>query len=188
MKCKDKRKALLYATMELVNNHGFHDAPMAKIAKMAGVAPGTIYLYFENKDDLIHKLYLEVKHVFGQQAFSGYSGDMPVKKGFQLIWKNIAGCTRKEIDFLKFIAQCENSPMISDKARSIAMKEFQPLLDLWKRGQDEGIIKPIPDFLLFAFTICPLYFMHSVSKGNVSSFSEQNWDEAFQAAWDSIKI
>ena len=60
-KCDKKRKALLNATLNLVNNNGFHDAPMSKIAKIAEVSPATIYIYFENKQDLINQLYLEIK-------------------------------------------------------------------------------------------------------------------------------
>ena len=44
----DKRNALIKATIELVNNNGFHATPMSKIAKMANVSPATIYIYFEN--------------------------------------------------------------------------------------------------------------------------------------------
>ncbi|MDX1365805.1 MAG: TetR/AcrR family transcriptional regulator, partial [Arenibacter latericius] len=60
----DKRNALMEATISLVNNNGFHAAPMSKIAKMANVSPATIYLYFENKQDLVNKVYLEVKSLF----------------------------------------------------------------------------------------------------------------------------
>ena len=52
----DKKKALVKATIELVNNNGFHATPMSKIAKMANVSPATIYLYFENKQDLLNQL------------------------------------------------------------------------------------------------------------------------------------
>lgn len=63
-KSVDKRNALVKATIELVNNSGFHATPMSKIAKMANVSPATIYLYFENKQDLINQVYIEVKTAF----------------------------------------------------------------------------------------------------------------------------
>ncbi|RUT78274.1 TetR/AcrR family transcriptional regulator [Ancylomarina longa] len=63
-KSKEKRNTLLKATFSLVNDNGFHDAPMSKIAKMANVSPATIYIYFENKQDLINQLYLKVKISF----------------------------------------------------------------------------------------------------------------------------
>ena len=49
VKSNEKRIALLNATLSLVINKGFHDAPMSKIAKLAEVSPATIYIYFENK-------------------------------------------------------------------------------------------------------------------------------------------
>ena len=66
----DKRNALIKATIDLVNNNGFHATPMSKIAKMAKVSPATIYLYFENKQDLGHiwkssdNLFLFLEHAF----------------------------------------------------------------------------------------------------------------------------
>ena len=68
----DKRNALVQATIGLVNNNGFHATPMSKIAKMANVSPATIYLYFENKQDLVNKVYLEVKSIYTQYAFETY--------------------------------------------------------------------------------------------------------------------
>lgn len=81
----DKRNALIKATIELVNNNGFHAAPMSKIAKMANVSPATIYLYFENKQDLVNQTYIEVKELFTNYAFATYTVDMPVEEGFKLI-------------------------------------------------------------------------------------------------------
>ena len=60
----DKRQALVKATVTLVNNDGFHAATMSKIAKMANVSPATIYLFFESKQDLVNKVYIEVKASF----------------------------------------------------------------------------------------------------------------------------
>ena len=57
----EKRNALIAATIELVNNNGFHATSMSKIAHMAQVSPATIYLYFANKQDLVNKTYIEVK-------------------------------------------------------------------------------------------------------------------------------
>ena len=89
-KSNEKRIALLNATLHLVNNNGFHDAPMSKIAKMAGVSPATIYIYFENKQDLINKLYFETKTSFSDYAFQDFSMNLPVKNCFELIWRNIS--------------------------------------------------------------------------------------------------
>ena len=57
----DKQAAILDATLELVSEKGFHGTPTSAIAQEAGVGVGTIYRYFENKEDLIDELYKQLK-------------------------------------------------------------------------------------------------------------------------------
>jgi len=49
----DKRDRILSAAERVFARHGFFAARVTEIAKEAGVADGTIYLYFKNKDDLL---------------------------------------------------------------------------------------------------------------------------------------
>lgn len=49
----DKRERILAAAETVFARHGFFAARVAEIAKEAGVADGTIYLYFKSKDDLL---------------------------------------------------------------------------------------------------------------------------------------
>lgn len=53
----DKRERILDAAETVFARHGFFAARVSSIAKEAGVADGTIYLYFRNKDDLLISLF-----------------------------------------------------------------------------------------------------------------------------------
>lgn len=53
----DKRLRILAAAERTFAKHGFYAAKVADVAKEAGVADGTIYLYFKNKDDLLISLF-----------------------------------------------------------------------------------------------------------------------------------
>ncbi|RAJ26723.1 TetR family transcriptional regulator [Gelidibacter algens] len=183
----DKRNALIKATIGLVINNGFHATPMSKIAKMAEVSPATIYLYFENKQDLVNKTYIEVKADYTKYAFATFDETMSVEEGFETIWKRIAAFKLKECENAMFLAQCDNAPMIDAPIRQEGIKHLQPLLDLWERGKTEGIIKPISDYLLYAYTITPLSFlMISQNRGDFK-LDETHLEEAYQSAWSSIK-
>jgi len=48
-----KRKAIVDAAIEVFAQKGFNGAKIADVARLAGVADGTVYIYFENKDDLL---------------------------------------------------------------------------------------------------------------------------------------
>ncbi|MBD1262843.1 TetR/AcrR family transcriptional regulator [Maribacter polysiphoniae] len=184
----DKRNALIKATITLVNNNGFHATPMSKIAKMANVSPATIYLYFENKQDLVNKAYIEVKAAFTAYAFATYTEDMPVKEGFEIIWKRIADFKLNKCEEALFLAQCDNTPMIDESSRKEGIKHLQPLLDLWQRGKAEGIIKPISDYLLYAYTINPLSFLMINQERGACAIDNAHIEDAYQAAWDSIQL
>jgi len=55
----DKRTLITDAAVEVFAEKGFHQARISDIAKRAGVADGTIYLYFKNKDDLLLSVFEE---------------------------------------------------------------------------------------------------------------------------------
>ncbi|CAM1354185.1 TetR/AcrR family transcriptional regulator [Tenacibaculum insulae] len=183
----DKRNALIKATVELVNNNGFHATPMSKIAKMANVSPATIYLYFNNKQDLVNQTYIEVKTQYTNYVFTNYDEKLAVEDGFKLIWQRIADFKLNECDNAMFLAQCDNTPMIDEQSRQEGIKHLQPLLDLWQRGKNEGIIKPISDYLLYAYAINPLSFLIISQKRGAFILDESHLKEAYQAAWNSIK-
>ena len=53
----DKEARILGAAVRVFARRGYHDSSMAVVAKEAGVATGTIYLYFEKKQDLLVTLF-----------------------------------------------------------------------------------------------------------------------------------
>ena len=184
----DKRNVLIKATIELVNNNCFHATPMSKIAKMANVSPATIYLYFENKQDLVNKTYVEVKEAYTKYAFAEYNERISIEKGFENIWNRIASFKLKESEKAMFLAQCDNTPIIDEPSLQEGIKHLQPLLDLWARGKKEGIIKPISDYLLYAYAINPLSFLLISQKRGAFILDKTHLAEAYQSAWNSIKV
>lgn len=54
-----RRAAILDAAIETFAQRGFHHARVSDVARQAGVADGTIYLYFKSKDDLLISLFEE---------------------------------------------------------------------------------------------------------------------------------
>src|SRR5215470_10180819 len=50
---RDKRQVILHAARELFARQGYEETTIAEIARAAGVAVGTVYLYFENKHDIL---------------------------------------------------------------------------------------------------------------------------------------
>ncbi len=59
-KVRDERRLeILQAAESVFSSRGYHDASLTEIARLAGFAVGTIYLYFEDKADLYGSLILD---------------------------------------------------------------------------------------------------------------------------------
>lgn len=56
----DKYERILTAALKVFAQKGFYQSKVSEIAKLAGVADGTIYLYFRNKDDILISLFEKV--------------------------------------------------------------------------------------------------------------------------------
>lgn len=69
-KNKPKYKQIIDAAVEVIAENGYHASQVSKIAKRAGVADGTIYLYFANKEDILVSLFEEKMGQFIDQISS----------------------------------------------------------------------------------------------------------------------
>lgn len=58
-KNKPKYKQIIEAAVEVIAENGYYNSQVSKIAKKAGVADGTIYLYFKNKEDILVSVFEE---------------------------------------------------------------------------------------------------------------------------------
>lgn len=56
-KDRPKYKQIIDAAVIVIAENGYHQAQVSKIAKQAGVADGTIYLYFKNKEDILISMF-----------------------------------------------------------------------------------------------------------------------------------
>jgi TetR/AcrR family fatty acid metabolism transcriptional regulator len=53
----DKREAILRAATQVFARNGYFNSKVADIAREAGVADGTVYLYFKSKEEILHSIF-----------------------------------------------------------------------------------------------------------------------------------
>lgn len=95
-KNKPKYMQIIDAAVIVIAENGYHQAQVSKIAKQAGVADGTIYLYFKNKEDILISLFEEKMGEFVEKIEEKIAGKeasaekllMMVETHFQLLSDN----------------------------------------------------------------------------------------------------
>ncbi len=190
MSKEDKREAILQATLELVAEHGFHDAPCSLIAERGGVAAGTIYRYFENKDMLINTLFLELEAKINAAVLDGYSEQAPFRERFlHLIGGLLNFFITSPLEF-KYIEQFHNSPygvaFRSDRIFGQA-EDCGIYCELFKQGTAQQVIKDLPLAVLFDLAFGPI---SSVARSHILGFiqlDDKLITQIVEACWDSLK-
>jgi AcrR family transcriptional regulator len=69
------RRAILDAAGDLFLKHGYEGFSLRQVAEKVGYSPTTLYLYFENKDELLFEVVLEGFETFGQRLQAAYEGE-----------------------------------------------------------------------------------------------------------------
>lgn len=64
---KPKYRQIIDAAIIVIAENGYHQSQVSKIAKQAGVADGTIYLYFKNKEDILISVFDEKMEMFADR-------------------------------------------------------------------------------------------------------------------------
>ncbi|HID38803.1 MAG TPA: TetR/AcrR family transcriptional regulator [Calditrichaeota bacterium] len=81
MRKNSKRETIIEAAVRVFAQKGFYNAKVNDVAKEAGVADGTIYLYFKNKDDLLINLFEDkMEHILSRFETSLQNIDDPIEK------------------------------------------------------------------------------------------------------------
>ena len=190
MRLKDEKKkySIFNAAMELITTNGFAETSMAQIAERAQVSAATIYIYFQNKEDLLNKLFLYIKEESAETILNGVSDVTSVKMGLQLFWSNTYQYSIANPIKFAFGEQFSNSPLINRLSKDEGRYSYQPLFELLNKGIVEGILKDVPLYLLATYVLAPLTQLIKAELNREIKISEQLLTEAFSMAWDAIKI
>lgn len=187
MRVRDDKKqtAICDAAIGLITANGFADTSMSKIAKAANVSPATIYVYFENKEELLKQIYSLVKREMGAELTSGLRPEVSVRESFRLVWDNFYRyATSRSVRFA-FTEQFANSPLV-EGCREESMTYFQPLYELVERGRSEKVFKDIPLEIFIAFTFAPLTGLIKQHISGEIVLDKKLLGSAYELAWDAV--
>ena len=137
---KPKYKQIVDAAVIVIAQNGYHQAQVSKIAKQAGVADGTIYLYFKNKEDILISVFREKMAIFVENIKEILKKDLPTSEKLQLVVENHFRVLQED-PHLAIVTQLELRQSNKDLRFQInsVLKEYMVLLDsLLEEGVDKG--------------------------------------------------
>jgi TetR/AcrR family transcriptional repressor of multidrug resistance operon len=181
-----KRETVLNSTLTLIRQYGFHGTPMSMIAKHAGVAAGTIYHYFESKDDLIDALYVHVSSKLVAALLVGDDESKPYKERFFHSMMNHYNFYLRNQDILFFMEQYANSPYAKPR-RDENYKRFEPIMKFYEYGMKNNYFKNIDLRLLMPTIKGTLVTAANFQLSEHMVFTDEDIMVVIDMIWDGIK-
>ncbi len=182
-----KQKALLDAALALVLKEGMAGVKMSDLARSAGVAIGTAYVYFDDKATLLNALYSHVRARSVQRYAHLHDPAQPFMDNFRAIWHAYLQQVLEHPQDIVFIEQYHRSPFMDRKVVGRSDELLLPIRQLVERGKREHLVRDVETEVLIqqlAGALNALAIGHHAGRFRLK---KRTIDAAFRMAWDSVR-
>ncbi|GAB4211407.1 MAG: hypothetical protein OHK0013_33120 [Sandaracinaceae bacterium] len=142
-KSADKRERILRAAIKVFARKGFYATRVSEIAKAAGVADGTIYLYFRNKDDVLVSVFesriTRLVEVLREVVSSDQSFEDRFRRLVELQLGLLEG--RRELAEVVTVNLRQSSKLLKQYAAPLFVQYLDVIAGLVAEGQQRGVVR-----------------------------------------------
>ena len=185
----EKREAILDATLTLLSSKGFHGFSIRDVAREAGVATGTVYLYFADREDLIKQLHTKIIEKVAQYLAEGHNPDQPLFEQFHAMCLSFWKLFLEQPAMLLSKSQFDHLP--SDELRTRhddAKAVLHVMFTFFENGRREKLLKDLPDEILFSLGFEPCFEIARKQLLGLIVLDDEMLNSIIFASWDAIQL
>ena len=182
----NKKQKIIITVLELVVKQGVHATPMSQIAKEAGVAVGTIYHYFNNKEEIIEEIYTIICKDFGVVMMANVP-ENGVKKQFEIMWLNLYNYFISNPLAFKFMEFVGVPPIITQEIRDQNIPNFITVRDFFLAAILNKDFRDINLRLLLQITFGNVISCARLKFKNELEMNSEQINDALKMSWDCVK-
>jgi AcrR family transcriptional regulator len=125
-------------------------APTSAISKAAGVAEGTLFTYYESKDELINALYREIKLELADAMMAGFPRRSSVRSRLQHVWDQYIEWGLKNPLQQRALKQIEVWGELTDASKRAGTAPFAEIETMAGEAVADRVIEDLPRPLIRA--------------------------------------
>lgn len=184
----ERREQFLAAALKLFVSRGVQNTSTASIAREAGTASGTLFLYFPTKQDLIHALILKIGRDQSEYINARLSPDLSVQETFFAIWDGSVRWFLHHPEEFLYVRQVRDSGIIDKAVVQESEKYFEYYYMAIQRGLLENQIKHYPIELIGSILYQNVIaVMNLIQKQTDAGKQDVYINSGFMIFWDGIK-
>lgn len=181
----EKQQNIKRAVIRLILEEGFHGTSISKIAKVAGVSPATVYIYYENKDMMLQDIYREYSEEVFFYLLSKISKEMDGRQLIEALIRSYYSYIHEHDDIYYFVEQFSSCPALASQCE--AKKGVYSIYNLFDDMKARGMLKNYYNETLLAVIFSPI---KTISNNHCSTEEEKNrmLQEAITIIQDALLI
>lgn len=142
--------------LELIVSEGLNGFSMQKLAKAAGVSPGTLYIYYKDKDDLILQVGIAEGKRMLDATMVDFDPDLSFSEGMRIQWRNRANFWLSNPTSVSCYENLRHSPF-RDKIFESINNDFAEIMGKFvRRAVQNGELKAMPLEVYWSVAFAPL--------------------------------
>lgn len=185
VRSEEKRLAILAAATGIIVEAGLPATRTAAIAKAAGVAEGTLFVYFKTKDELVNQLYLSIKQELAAVMITTADDSLSMEAKFRHYWCKYV-CWGVENHSKKLaMDQLMVSAALLPEVKEQANVPFAEVANYVAGCIEAGLLKSLPvDYVLGVFAAMAEMTINYVLQQKVAV--EEYQQTGFDLLWDAV--
>ncbi|WP_183565656.1 TetR/AcrR family transcriptional regulator [Mucilaginibacter sp. SP1R1] len=160
-KSLEKEEAIRSIALQIIAEEGLENLTMQKLAKAANISPRTIYIKYDNKEDLLVKLFVEeVLGPYEQAILENFNADMDFAEGIKKLWLNGFGYLKNNRHAFALMKYGKSSPLLHKAYHEKNIKQgdfFAPVMRFLERHAAVGTIRNFHHDIHRALLFSPLF-------------------------------
>ncbi len=185
----ERRAEFLQAALKLFVANGVAHTSTAEIAREAGSAAGTLFLYFPTKQALINALILKIGREQSDFINTLLQPSLSARESFWTIWEGSVRWFLENMDAYRYVQQVRDSGIIPAEVVQESDQFFGFYYEAIQKGYREGCIKPFPVELIGTFLYQDLVaVMNLIAVQPDPVRQAEIVEQGFAIFWDGIKI
>ena len=183
----DKRQAIMEATLDLVSKHGFEGTSTALIAKEANVGMGTLYRYFETKEELFKEMFIHQREKLIGIIISGIvGGETTIYGQFAAIVRALTNYYPNHRVEFEFLQRYSDSSYMKESYLDESAIILAQIAHILNSGGEDFRFKALPTHIIFAMVYGPMISIIQLVHQEKVQMMNEILDSITHSIWSSI--
>jgi len=182
----DKRTRLLDAALDLFEAKGYEGVAVPEIARAAGVATGTVYLYFKDKQALVNALYRHWKRAYNNAVLAPLPPSPSIRERFASYWRRMSEFARAHPRATRFMDLHHHAAYLDGESRAASREYLDVATQFAREGRERGAIRDLDPLLIVALMWGAAAGLVKFAAGGALALDEKTATAMEEALWRAI--